>query len=140
MTRQGWTHVCLRTETLDRLRDLARERGQSVSGLISDYANGLKIGLKMPVSKLDNWNPSYVPTQQMDAKRTSFPEREGMETVGFHSMAGPAGFEPATTDSGGQRHILVIPALLRMWFISSRECRLDHGPDMNRRTTYNKTC
>ena len=39
MTRLGWTHLCVRIETLDQLRALARERGQSVSGLISDLAS-----------------------------------------------------------------------------------------------------
>ena len=53
--------------------------------------------LRLYITAMENAN------QQITSNPSALTKREGMETYGFHKMAGPRGFEPRFSGSGGRR-------------------------------------
>jgi len=85
MTKIGYHQVLVSAAVYNRLKTIATENGLSLGKTISkllEHQQGIDTRIDTPVSKPSNQNPTQIPIQQTDAKRTSFSEREGLGTVG----------------------------------------------------------
>jgi len=95
MTKQGYAQVLVSAPVYDRLKSVASK-------------NGLSLG--KTIDKLLSIDTVSIP--QICVNPTSVDQDPELQYCrAMLKEAGPAGFEPATTDSGGQRHILGVPAL-----------------------------
>jgi post-segregation antitoxin (ccd killing protein) len=80
------TSVLINGEILKKAQELGLNVSQACENALRLYINAM-----------ENAN------QQIAQNQTASAKREGMETVGFHKMAGPVGFEPTFSGSEGRR-------------------------------------
>ena len=86
-----YTHIRIPVSLHRELKTLSQQRDLPLHKLISELVNTMLT------------RNSELASNQTIQNQTAFSDMSQNE-------AGPVGFEPTTTDSGGQRHVLVISA------------------------------